>query len=89
MAYMAIVYCVHFKKYYRSSPKFLSTFHHTKSYALILARYGLGYILGDFLHTHLVTLLRSKGRNGGRIINTASMAGVSVNIRDYVMDLSR
>jgi hypothetical protein len=47
-AYWTIVYFGHFLKNHRSSPNFWTTFYHSKSYVLILAKYGLGYILGDF-----------------------------------------
>jgi hypothetical protein len=31
-------------------PKFWATFFHGKSFVLLLAKHGLGYILGDFFH---------------------------------------
>jgi hypothetical protein len=40
----------------KSSPNFWATFYNSKSRHLIFAQNGLGYILGDFLQTHLVTL---------------------------------
>jgi hypothetical protein len=41
---------------YRSCPYFWATFFHGKGDVLILIKNGLGYILGHFLQTHLVTL---------------------------------
>jgi hypothetical protein len=38
---------------------FLSTFSGCKSSPLILMKNVLGYVLGDFLQTHLVTLVGS------------------------------
>jgi hypothetical protein len=41
---------------YRNSPDYWAIYFRVKSYVLILTQKGLGYILGDFLQTHLVTL---------------------------------
>jgi hypothetical protein len=40
----------------QKQPKLLEYFFPGKSHVLILAKKWLGYILGDFLETHLVTL---------------------------------
>jgi hypothetical protein len=45
-----------------TSPHFWATFFHGKGHALILTKNGLGYILGDFLKTHSVTLLESRAQ---------------------------
>jgi hypothetical protein len=42
---------------YIRSPNFWATFFHGKSYAIILTKYRLSYIFGDFLQTNLVTLI--------------------------------
>jgi hypothetical protein len=41
----------------QKSANYWATFLHSKRDALILTKCGLGHILGDFLQTHLVTLL--------------------------------
>jgi hypothetical protein len=43
-----IVYFGQFCEYYKSSPNFMATFFHGKSYKLIWTKNGLGYILCDF-----------------------------------------
>jgi hypothetical protein len=45
-----------FMQNFRNSPNFWAAVFHGKSSILILAKCGLGYILGDYLQTHLVTL---------------------------------
>jgi hypothetical protein len=40
----------------QKSTNYLDTFFHCQSYVLILTQNGLGYILGAFSQTHLVTL---------------------------------
>jgi hypothetical protein len=47
---------VAFFKNYRSSKHNWATVFQNKSYLLILTKNGLGYILGEFSKTHLVTL---------------------------------
>jgi hypothetical protein len=42
----------------------IGPFFHSTIYALILTNHGLGYILGDFLQTHLVTLVTAPSRKG-------------------------
>jgi hypothetical protein len=41
---------------YRNNPHYFAPYFRGKRYVLILTKNGLGYILGDFLQTHLVTL---------------------------------
>jgi hypothetical protein len=54
-AYWAIVYFGLCFENYRNNPNYLATFCH--GYALIFFKKKLlGYILGDFSQTHLVTL---------------------------------
>jgi hypothetical protein len=55
-AQWAIVYFRHFNENHKSSPNFCATFSRSVDYALILSKIGLGYILGVFSQTHLVTL---------------------------------
>jgi hypothetical protein len=57
----------------------LTAFYHGKIYVLILTKNGLGYILGDFYVTHLVTLL---GRNFSS--RNRSMVG-SLHLRIQVL----
>jgi hypothetical protein len=40
--------------------KFLCHFFQSIDYASVMTRNGLGYILGDFLQTHVVTLLETQ-----------------------------
>jgi hypothetical protein len=44
----------------------LGYFFRGEKYIVILAKNGLGYILGDFLQTFLVTLSTILGKNGDR-----------------------
>jgi hypothetical protein len=37
-------------------------------YVLILTNIWLGYILGDFLHTHLVTLILANKNVDGKLV---------------------
>jgi hypothetical protein len=39
---------------------FLAASYHSKSYVLAFAKKGMGYILGYFLQTHLVTLFATR-----------------------------
>jgi hypothetical protein len=52
----AIVYFRHLNENHKISPNFGATFPRSVDYALILSKIGLGYILGVFSQTHLVTL---------------------------------
>jgi hypothetical protein len=63
-AQSAIVYFGQFFKNYTSSPNVWGTLFQRIDYVLILTINGLGYILGDFLQTHLVTLLATKLDSG-------------------------
>jgi hypothetical protein len=45
----------------------LGYFFHSKGYALLLTGKGLGYTLGDFLQTHLVTLLEIETMNNNAV----------------------
>jgi hypothetical protein len=47
-AQCAIIYFAQIDKNYRSSPKFCATFFPSVEYVLILTKYALGYIFGDF-----------------------------------------
>jgi hypothetical protein len=53
---------VKFRENYGSGPYFWTTFSKEKNVP-ILAKNGLGYILGDFSQTHLVTLFPSLASN--------------------------
>jgi hypothetical protein len=57
-ASLVIVYFGQFLKT-TSSPNFCATFLESNSYVLILTKTGLGYILGNFSHTHLATMVPS------------------------------
>jgi hypothetical protein len=46
-----------FLNYVRTLLKLLAYFLHTKCYVLFLTNIALGYILGDFPQTNLVTLV--------------------------------
>jgi hypothetical protein len=52
-----IDYFGQFLENYKSSPTCWATFLQAKSYVLILIKDELGFILGDFSETHLVTLV--------------------------------
>jgi hypothetical protein len=54
--YWAIVYFGKLFVIYRVNKKNWATFFSDKNFALVLTKNGLGYILGPFLQTHLVTL---------------------------------
>jgi hypothetical protein len=56
-AQWAIVYYEQFFENYRSSPHLCYTVFTGIDYVLILTKNGLGYILGHFSQTHLVTLV--------------------------------
>jgi hypothetical protein len=47
-SHWAIVYFEQFFVNCKSSPQFWATLSHSLGYALILAKNGLGYILGEF-----------------------------------------
>jgi hypothetical protein len=53
------VYFVQLLENYRSTPLFRASLFHA-AHAHVLTKNGLGYILGDFLLTHLVARARSK-----------------------------
>jgi hypothetical protein len=55
-----VVYFGQFVVNYRRSANYKATFFYSTRYVLILTKHGLGYILGDFLQTHLVTLTLGK-----------------------------
>jgi hypothetical protein len=48
-AYWAILFFEQFFDYYKSSQKNLYEFYYGKSYESLLAKNGLGYILGNFI----------------------------------------
>jgi hypothetical protein len=53
----------------KGSPKIWATFFQGKSYALSLTKKnGLGYFLGVFSETHLVTLLQSSERRESSVL---------------------
>jgi hypothetical protein len=49
-AYWSIVFVEQCYEKFSSSPDFWATFFQGKSYVLILAKKGLGFVLGDFFH---------------------------------------
>jgi hypothetical protein len=53
---------------YKCWTHFWATLSQSEGYALILAKNGLGYNLGEFSQIHLVTLLESEEGRG--IVNT-------------------
>jgi hypothetical protein len=55
-AYWAIVCFDHLFENYRSSRNVGTAFFHGKSYASVFTKHWLGYLLGAFYLTHLVTL---------------------------------
>jgi hypothetical protein len=57
LAFWAIVFFGKFIENFRSSANSWANFFRSASYVLILTKNWLGYILGNFLQTHLVTLL--------------------------------
>jgi hypothetical protein len=61
-AQRAIVYLGNFLKItYISSPNLYAIFPISIKHVLILTKNGLGYVLGDFFQTHLVTLVVANG----------------------------
>jgi hypothetical protein len=51
-----VVYIEQFFFLITAEAQIIGYFFHSTRYVLILTKHGLGYILGDFLQTHLVTM---------------------------------